>query len=102
MVKGPGKAEIKLAQPKEMFQDVYVLAFPAIQAEKTRLTSGNSKISSTPQIQNISLLVDGDTSTVAFFNPEVSEYSIEIKSDKVINSPKYSVVSRKRKNISTM
>jgi len=85
-VKGPGKVEVKLTQPKELFQDVYVLAFPAVQAEKTKLTSVNSKISSTPQIQNISLLLDGDTSTVAFFNPEVSEYSIEIKSDKVITA----------------
>jgi hypothetical protein len=82
VVKGSGKVEIKLAQPKEMFQDVYVLAFPAIQAEKTKLTNINSKISSTPQIQNINYLLDRDTSTVAFFNPEVSEYSIEIKSDK--------------------
>lgn len=83
-VKGPGKVEVNLPQPKKLFQDVYVLAFPALQAEKANLNNINSKISSTPQIQNISLLLDGDTSTVAFFNPEVNEYSIEIKSDKVM------------------
>ncbi|HSO86191.1 MAG TPA: glycosyl hydrolase, partial [Draconibacterium sp.] len=86
VVKGPGKVKIKLQQPKELFQDVYVLAFPAIQAEKTKLTNVNSKISSIPQIQNINYLLDGDTSTVAFFSPEVSEYSIEIKSDKAIEA----------------
>lgn len=85
-VKGPGKVEIKLPQPKELFQDVYVLAFPAIQAEKTNLNNINSKINSTPQIQNITYLLDGDTSTVAFFNPEVSEYSIEIKSGRIIDA----------------
>jgi len=86
VVKGPGKVEIKLTQPKELFQDVYVLAFRALQAEKKKLTNVNSKISSTPQIQNNNYLLDGDTATVAFFSPEVSEYSIEKKSDKVLNA----------------
>ena len=85
-VRGPGKTQVQLPKPKELFQDVYVLAFPAVQAEKAKLTNSNTKISSTPQIQNISKLLDGDTTTVAFFNPEVNEYTIEIKSDKEITA----------------
>lgn len=85
-VKGPGKVMVNLPKPKELFQDVYVLAFPAVQAEKIKLGNNNSKISSTPAIQNISNLLDGDTSTVSFFNPEISEYAIEIKTDKAISA----------------
>ncbi|NOR76721.1 MAG: hypothetical protein GQ525_16375, partial [Draconibacterium sp.] len=85
-VKGPGKTEVKLPKPKEQFQDVYVLAFPALQAEKTNLDKFNSKIVSSPKIKNLSNLFDGDISTVAFFNSSVDEYVFDVKSDKIIHA----------------
>ncbi len=85
-VKGPGKSQVKLPKPKEQFQDVYVLAFPALQAEKTKLDKFNSKIVSSPKIENLSNLFDGDISTVAFFDSSVDEYVFDVKSDKIIRA----------------
>lgn len=85
-VKGPGKVQVQLLQPKKPFQDTYVLAFPAVQSEKTNLTLANSQINSTPKIINVSDLLDGDTTTVAYFSKNESEYSFEIKSAKTINA----------------
>ena len=85
-VKGPGKIQVQIPQPKKQFQDVYVLAFPKVQTEKIILNNSNSQISSTPKISNIADLLDGDTTTVAYFNRDAGEYSIDIKSDKIINA----------------
>lgn len=85
-VNGPGDVKIKLAKPTSEFQDIEVLAFPAIIAEKTKLTSKNSKIEISPQIKDETNLLDGDTATEAFFNADALEYTIDIKSDKSINA----------------
>jgi hypothetical protein len=83
-VAGPGKKTFQLEKPKEEFQDTYVLAFPKLQAEKNRLSNKNAKISVTPHIKGAYKLFDGDTSTVAFFNNDSREYTIEITSEKDI------------------
>ena len=85
-VKGPGKVQVQLPQPGKQFQDVNVMAFPAVQAEKTNLSNANSKISSTPEIINISNLIDGDTTTVAHFMRNGGDYTIDIKSEKTITT----------------
>ncbi|MCD6597960.1 MAG: glycoside hydrolase family 2, partial [Bacteroidales bacterium] len=85
-VKGPGKVQLQLIQPKEVFQDTYVLAFPALQAEKKKLSTENSKIEISPHINAATNLIDGDTSTVTFFNKDAREYTINIKSRESINA----------------
>ncbi|MDZ7605630.1 MAG: glycosyl hydrolase [Cyclobacteriaceae bacterium] len=85
-VKGPGKVQVQLPQPGKQFQDVNVMAFPAVQAEKTTLSNANSKISSNPEMDNISNLMDGDTTTVAYFLRDGGDYTIDIKSEKTITA----------------
>lgn len=85
-VNGPGKIQVKLTQPTSQFQDVYVLAFPSVNAEKSKLSNANSKIASSPKIRNISNLLDGDTASVAFFYRDAGDYTIDIKSDKTITA----------------
>jgi len=83
-VKGPGKVQLKLTQPKEEFQDAYVLAFPKLKAEQVRLTKSNSRIFANPVIKEVLNLIDDDTATVAFFGTGVREHIIEIKSNEAI------------------
>lgn len=83
-VKGPGKVQLKLTQPKEEFQDTYVLAFPKLKAEQVGLTKSNSRIFANPVIKEVLNLIDGDTATVAFFGTGDREHIIEIKSNKAI------------------
>lgn len=85
-VKGSGEVQLKLIQPKEEFQDTHVLAFPTIQAEKIKLSNKNSKIKITPQIDAVTNLIDGDTSSEALFSADARAYTFEINSDIFINA----------------
>jgi hypothetical protein len=85
-IQGPGNIQVKLTQPAGEFQDVYVLAYPSVEAEKTKLSNRNSKITCSPKIGNVSNLLDGDTATVAFLNRSEGDYTIDIKSDKTITA----------------
>ena len=58
-VKGPGKVQHMLKQARKEFQDTHVLAFPTVQAGKTKLTNKNSKVRITPQIDNASAIAIG-------------------------------------------
>jgi len=79
-VEGAQKVQIQLTQPKKEFQDSYVLAFPTVQAGRTKLIIKNTSIKILPKIANTQALIDGDLSTAAFFNAGHNEYSIEFKS----------------------
>ncbi len=83
-LKGSGKISVKLIQPKEEFQDTYVLAFPKLKTEWNRLTKSNSRISVSPAIEESINLIDGDMVTTAFFGAGSSEYIIDITSNKAI------------------
>jgi hypothetical protein len=85
-VNGPGKVQVQLPQPGKHFQDVNVIAFPTVKAEKAYLSNANSKISSNPEIKDISNLIDGDTTTVAYFLRNGGDYTIDIKSEKTITA----------------
>jgi len=85
-VKGSGKVELQLTQPKKEFQDSHVLAFPTLQTEKTKLTNKNSSIKITPQIDDARALIDGDRLSVSYFNAGANEYSIDIKSKEIIHA----------------
>ncbi len=85
-VLGGKKIDIDLVQPASQFQDVYVLAFPTIAAEKKTLNAFNSKIKVLPAIENQSVLIDADTTTVASFSKKVSTYEVELISTKSFTS----------------
>jgi len=61
-VKGPQSFMMKLAKPNEDFQDVKVLAFP-YDASLQPLSPSTAKITSSPQIDNIEHIADGNPET---------------------------------------
>jgi len=83
---GAGERTVKLEKPKGEFQDSHVLAFPAIKTGKTTLRNTNSIIRTTPYMKGAQALIDGDTSTVAFFDLSSFEYIIEIEAQKMIHA----------------
>lgn len=85
-VSGAGQKTIKLEKPKGEFQDTHVLAFPATNKGKITLNKTNSMIEISPYISGANALIDGDTSTVAFFDVASFEYAIDIKSKKMIDA----------------
>lgn len=85
-ISGTGQKTFSLEKPKGGFQDTHVLAFPTIQASKSRLTNNNTSIKIEPEIQNAKALLDDDLSSVAFFNAGHKEYSIEFQSKGTITA----------------
>ncbi len=85
-VTGPKKVSLNLVKPRDEFQDLYVLAFPAIKAEKNKLTALNSKITISPKVKNAKYLLDDNLSTAVEFNKEETSYSVDIKTDKAIEA----------------
>ena len=63
-VTGPAKFDQRLPVPKEPFQDVAVLAFPAPRSDAETAASRAPKITCSPAVQSASQLCDGDLSTV--------------------------------------
>jgi hypothetical protein len=62
-VKGPTKFEQKLAKPKEQFQDVAVLAFPAPQHDAESLAARSPRITCAPAVEGVGRLADGNSDT---------------------------------------
>ena len=94
-VKGGEKVALKLTKPADEFQDVYVLAFPAIPAEQKTASVENTNIKITPGIRNATNLIDGDTTTVAGFSKEVEKYVLDIISDDIINARSLRIIPSK-------
>ncbi len=85
-VSGGKQLELKLVKPKEEFQDLYVLAFPSVDAEGSRATSQNAKIEITPSISGANKLFDEKTSTTASFSYGEKKYQIDILLDEPIKA----------------
>jgi len=85
-VTGPKKISLNLVKPRDEFQDLYVLAFPAIKAEKNKLTALNSKITISPKIKNAKYLLDDNPSTAVEFSKDETSYSIDIKIENAIEA----------------
>ncbi|MBE0539857.1 MAG: glycoside hydrolase family 2 [Verrucomicrobia bacterium] len=66
-VTGPMKFAQQLATPKEPFQDVAVLAFPAPQHDADSFARQSPRVTSTPPAAGLEMLVDGNLATVAEF-----------------------------------
>jgi hypothetical protein len=77
VIQGPVKISQKLVKPKEEFQDVYVLAYPAFDELKT-LTRDNATIQVIPEVKDAQNWIDGDLATTALFSSAgAKQYSIE-------------------------
>jgi len=83
-ISGGSQKTVKLEKPSGEFQDTHVLAFPKIQAGKSKLTNKNTNIKIRPRLDNKKALIDGDLSSVTFFNAR-NEYSIEFETEEIIN-----------------
>ncbi len=94
-LEGGKNINIKLNQPTQEFQDIYVLAFPSIPSEQNTLSIENATIKVTPSIGNEKNLIDRDTSTIANFSKGIKEYQIDINSDKIINARSLSFIPGK-------
>ncbi|HBE39675.1 MAG TPA: glycoside hydrolase family 2 [Bacteroidales bacterium] len=57
----------QLQKPKDIFQDVKVLAYPAPENDELTIASLKPKITSFPDLGNDNLLADGDTGTICLF-----------------------------------
>ncbi|MGN6552466.1 MAG: glycosyl hydrolase [Verrucomicrobiota bacterium] len=66
-VSGPAHFSQKLAVPKEPFQDVAVLAFPAPEADNDSLAARSPRVTCTPPVKGAEKLVDGDLETFVTF-----------------------------------
>lgn len=64
---GPQHFTGKLPVPKENFQDIAVLAFPAPQADDDTLAKHSPHVTSTPTAENIAQICDGNAATAFIF-----------------------------------
>ncbi|MDA3929646.1 MAG: glycosyl hydrolase, partial [Prolixibacteraceae bacterium] len=62
-VKGPSKFSAKLEKPTPLFQDVKVIAYPAPKDDQLVLNEKNGTIGSSPKVEGISALFDGNKKT---------------------------------------
>jgi len=81
-VRGPSRFDGTLPVPKEPFQDVAVLAFPAPRADADSLGSHSPRLSSSPAAPGAEALVDGNLDTAMAFPANVGQgkepFAIEI------------------------
>ena len=66
-VTGPKHFSEKLIAPKNQFQDIALLAFPAPQNDADTLASKTLRVTCTPAVTNAENLVDGNLATSALF-----------------------------------
>ena len=79
-VTGPQKIARKLEKPIAIFQDVKVIAYPAPKDDKLVLNTKNGKITSSPHINDLSKIVDGNNKTWISF-PASSEFVIDMQAN---------------------
>ena len=94
-VEGGKNVNVKLVKPDKEFQDVYVLAFPEILAEKHYLSSRNAKILVTPSVINQNNLIDGDTSNTVQFSKEIKKYWVDIFAKNTIKARSIKIIPGK-------
>ncbi len=91
-VKGPQKLTQKLDKPVELFQDVRVIAYPAPKYDRIFLNTQNGKITSTPHVDDLANILDGNTITGINF-PAGSEFAIDLESQAPFTARSLSVRS---------
>jgi hypothetical protein len=68
VVEGGKKIELKLSQPKIIFQDVRVIAFPVPEGDRLTLATIKPKVTTLPALGNPERIADGDTATICLFS----------------------------------
>lgn len=84
-VKGPARLEQKLTKPKEVFQDVAVLAFPAPEQDGSSVAQHAPRVTCTPAVAGTEKLLDGKAETAFGFpagaghgkTPFVIEFAVD-------------------------
>jgi hypothetical protein len=76
-VSGPKKFSQKLSKPIDIFQDVKLIAYPAIKDDELVLNNQNSTITSLPNLAGLSKTLDGDKNTGVTF-PEGDLFTFDI------------------------
>jgi hypothetical protein len=94
-ITGGKNIEIKLTKPTEEFQDIYVLAYPAIESEDLILNNKNASITVTPKIKDAFKLLDNDTTSMAGFLKSVEKYQIDIAAKQAFNARSLQIVPSK-------
>jgi len=77
-VTGPMKFRQKLVKPNEVFQDVKVIAYPAPKDDQLVLNTKKGKITSSPMVDDLDKIVDGDNKTGINF-PAGNEFVIDLE-----------------------
>lgn len=85
-VKGGQKIKMQLEKPNDLFQDIYVLAFPSISKETKKLSLKNATISISPKISNPNYLIDEDVTTDVSFLKSVKTYQFDFSLDSIMTS----------------
>ncbi|MBN1606956.1 MAG: hypothetical protein JW940_10010 [Polyangiaceae bacterium] len=86
-VRGPMLFSQKLPAPKQPFQDVAVLAFPAPHGDGDSLAARSPRITSTPAAAGLEKLVDGDPATAAEFPAGAGRGKTPLVVDLELSSP---------------
>lgn len=89
-VKGPQLFSQKLTKPKDLFQDVKVIAYPEPRNYETFFTSETGTIRATPVIADITNLLDGNNQTGISF-PKEKELTIDFESKKPFTARSISI-----------
>jgi hypothetical protein len=83
-VKGPSEISQILEKPNESFQDVAVIAFQRPQSENQCLSRIKHKLKSSPEINNLQFLCDGNMNTEVIFPENAEQAVIFIKTEQPI------------------
>ena len=89
-VKGPLKFSQKLEKPIDLFQDVKVIAYPAPKNDQLVLNLKNARLSSTPQVADLTKIADGDAKSGIDF-PSDKEFIIDIEAKEPFTARSLSV-----------
>lgn len=67
-VTGGKTVELTLNKPDKDFQDVKVITFPSVDKKGVKLTNSNTEITASPNLSDLSNLIDGDKETETLFS----------------------------------
>ena len=80
-VTGPVMLNRRLEQPNAIFQDVKIIAYPAPKADGIFLNASNARISSSPTVDGLSNLTDGNNKTMISY-PNRDSFALYFESNK--------------------
>lgn len=83
-LEGGKRVEITLDKPAGDFQDVKVIAYPALEENAVTLSSKNARVTSSPSIASLNNIIDGDKETEIKFPDNAKEVTIDFKANEPI------------------